>query len=226
MALLAAAVNASAGKGGLSTRPMRRARLLAAAAALWLSLQLVLVMWWATVISRQARQLAELEALRGSSADLAAAQWSRTRLMLVGESTSFAGAAAGGVAAAGVALLARASARARHAGVLRLGHARTAHAADQHPPAGRGDRRRRAARRIGAPAARGLAPARIADRQDPRAGAHRGRWPVARAGHSAAELAAAHARGSDAGAWRSAGPAGADRPGAAAGAGRCRGAAA
>ena len=62
--------------------------LLAAAAALWLSLQLVLVMWWATVISRQARQLAELEALRGGGPDLAAAQWSRTRLMLVGESTS------------------------------------------------------------------------------------------------------------------------------------------
>lgn len=88
MALLAATVNASAGKGGLSTAPMRRARLLAAAVALWLSLQLVLVMWWATVISRQARQLAELEALRGGSTDLAAAQWSRTRLMLVGESSS------------------------------------------------------------------------------------------------------------------------------------------
>jgi signal transduction histidine kinase len=86
MALLAATVSASAGKGGLSQWPMRRARLLAIAAALWLSLQIVLIMWWATVIGRQARQLAELEALRGGSADLAAAHWSRTRLMLVGES--------------------------------------------------------------------------------------------------------------------------------------------
>jgi signal transduction histidine kinase len=88
MALLVATVNTSAGKGGLSRQPMRRARLLAAAAALWLSLQLVLVVWWATVISRQARQLAELEALRGGSPELAAAHWSRTRLMLVGESTT------------------------------------------------------------------------------------------------------------------------------------------
>ncbi|HEY3809680.1 MAG TPA: HAMP domain-containing sensor histidine kinase [Steroidobacteraceae bacterium] len=81
-------MRASAGKGGLSTRPMRRARLLAAAAALWLSLQIVLVIWWATVIGRQARQLAQLEAVRGASPDLAAAHWSRTRLMLVGESTT------------------------------------------------------------------------------------------------------------------------------------------
>src|SRR6202050_1597714 len=75
----------SAGKGGLSTVPMRRVMLLAVAAALWLSLQIVLVMWWATVIERQARQL---EALRGGDPGVAAAQWSRTRLMLVGESTT------------------------------------------------------------------------------------------------------------------------------------------
>ena len=88
MAFVAAAVKASAGKGVMSTSPMRRTRLLAVAAALWLSLQIVLVMWWATVIGRQARALAALEALRGGSPDLAAAQWSRTRLMLVGESST------------------------------------------------------------------------------------------------------------------------------------------
>jgi signal transduction histidine kinase len=88
MAFLAHSVTASAGKGGLSTRPMRRARLLAAAAALWLSLQIVLVIWWVTVISRQARQLAQLQALGGTSPDVAAEQWSRTRLMLIGESTT------------------------------------------------------------------------------------------------------------------------------------------
>ena len=123
MAFMAAVVNASAGKGVMSTTPIRRARVLAVAAALWLSLQIVLVMWWATVIGRQARQLALLEAQRGDSPGLAAAQWSRTRLMLVGESSSFAGAAAGGVVAAGLAVLARASARARDAGFLRLGDA-------------------------------------------------------------------------------------------------------
>jgi signal transduction histidine kinase len=81
-------MSSSAGKGGLSTVPMRRTRMLAVAAALWLSLQLVLVAWWATLIERQARHIAELEALRGTGSALAAAQWSRTRLMLVGESAS------------------------------------------------------------------------------------------------------------------------------------------
>ena len=41
-------MKASAGQGGLSMQPVRRTRLLAAAAALWLSLQLALVIWWAT----------------------------------------------------------------------------------------------------------------------------------------------------------------------------------
>ena len=88
MAYVARSVKDSAGKGGLSTAPMRRTLLLAVAAAVWLSLQIVLVVWWATVIERQARQIAALEALRGGSAGLAAAQWSRTQFMLVGESSS------------------------------------------------------------------------------------------------------------------------------------------
>jgi signal transduction histidine kinase len=88
MARVAAAVNASAGKGGLSLAPIRRVQLLAVAAALWLSLQLVLVIWWATFIERQARHIAELEALHGDGAGLAAAEWSRTRLMLMGESST------------------------------------------------------------------------------------------------------------------------------------------
>ena len=78
----------SAGKGGLSTAPMRRTMVLAVAAALWLSLQIVLVVWWATVIERQARQIVALEALRGGSSGPADAQWSRTQLMLVGESST------------------------------------------------------------------------------------------------------------------------------------------
>ena len=65
MAHLAAPVKDNAGKGGLSMAPMRRTVVLAVAAALWLSLQIVLVVWWATVIERQARQIAALEALRG-----------------------------------------------------------------------------------------------------------------------------------------------------------------
>jgi signal transduction histidine kinase len=68
---------------------MRRTALIAGAALGWLALQLVLVVWWATVIERQARRIAALEALGGVGHDPGAAQWSRTRLMLVGESSTF-----------------------------------------------------------------------------------------------------------------------------------------
>ncbi len=68
---------------------MRRTVLVAGAVSVWLALQIVLVVWWATVIGRQARRIAELQALQGADTGMAAAQWSRTRLMLVGESSSF-----------------------------------------------------------------------------------------------------------------------------------------
>jgi signal transduction histidine kinase len=55
----------------------------------WLALQIALVVWWATVIDRQARRIAALEALGGTDHGIAASEWSRTRLMLVGESSSF-----------------------------------------------------------------------------------------------------------------------------------------
>lgn len=76
-----------AGRGGLSVLPARRTVLIALAVCVWLGLQLVLVGWWATKIGQQARRIALLEAMRGAHG--AAAEWSRTRLMLVGESTSF-----------------------------------------------------------------------------------------------------------------------------------------
>jgi signal transduction histidine kinase len=72
---------------------MRRTALVAGAAAVWLALQVVLVVWWATVIGRQARQIAALQASNGAADSgavaSAAAQWSLTRLMLVGESSTF-----------------------------------------------------------------------------------------------------------------------------------------
>ena len=81
----------SAGQGGLSVQPIWHTQLLAAAAGAWLALQISLVFWWATLIERQARRIAELESLQGAGAGglSAAQQWSRTRLMLVGESSSF-----------------------------------------------------------------------------------------------------------------------------------------
>lgn len=78
-----------AGQGTLSVTPRRRTALVAAAAILWLTLQVALVAWWATVIQRQAHRIAALEALRGAAGAGGADQWSRTRLMLVGESSSF-----------------------------------------------------------------------------------------------------------------------------------------
>jgi signal transduction histidine kinase len=82
-------VRRRAGQGGLSVVPIWRTQLLAAAAVAWLALQVALVFWWATLIERQARRIAELEGLIGTGGLAAAQQWSRTRLMLVGESSSF-----------------------------------------------------------------------------------------------------------------------------------------
>jgi signal transduction histidine kinase len=82
-------VTRNAGQGGLSIVPVRRTALIAGAALLWLGLQLVLLVWWAMLIERQARRIVALEAVNGAAPDLGAAQWSRTRLMLVGESSTF-----------------------------------------------------------------------------------------------------------------------------------------
>ena len=68
---------------------MRRTSWVAAAALVWLTVQLALVVWWATVIERQAHSIAQLEALNGAGHELIAAQAARTRVMLVGESSSF-----------------------------------------------------------------------------------------------------------------------------------------
>ena len=86
---MAGCVSESAGEGGLSVVPMRRTALVAAAAGIWLVLQLTLVVWWATVIGRQAARLAALEAVGGIGQNAPTAQWSRTRLMLIGESSTF-----------------------------------------------------------------------------------------------------------------------------------------
>ncbi len=83
------ALRHNAGRGGLGVMPARRTVLVAGAVGVWLVLQLALVAWWATVIGRQAQRIATLESLSGADHGATAAQWSRTRLMLAGESTSF-----------------------------------------------------------------------------------------------------------------------------------------
>jgi signal transduction histidine kinase len=73
------------GQGAVSTGPARHTRLIAALAALWLVLIFSLVGWWGVIVLRQAARIAQLE---GPSAATAAA-WSRTRVMLFGESAVF-----------------------------------------------------------------------------------------------------------------------------------------
>jgi signal transduction histidine kinase len=69
--------------------PARRARLIAALAALWILLVLSLGVWWVTFFVRQARLIAELQSITGRTNSAVAAQWARTRLMLIGESSVF-----------------------------------------------------------------------------------------------------------------------------------------
>jgi signal transduction histidine kinase len=68
---------------------MRRTSWVAAAVAVWVTLQLVLVIWWAILIQRQAQRIASLETLSGAGHEQIAAQASRTHVMLVGESSTF-----------------------------------------------------------------------------------------------------------------------------------------
>jgi signal transduction histidine kinase len=68
---------------------MRRTSWVAAAAVVWVVVQFALVIWWATVIERQAQRIASLEALNGAGHDQIEAQASRTHVMLVGESSTF-----------------------------------------------------------------------------------------------------------------------------------------
>jgi signal transduction histidine kinase len=79
-------MNGEPGQGAFSVAPARRTRLLAALAALWLALTLSLVGWWSVIVLRQAARIAQLE---GPSDAAVAAAWSRTRVMLLGESAVF-----------------------------------------------------------------------------------------------------------------------------------------
>jgi signal transduction histidine kinase len=86
---MAGTVSGNAGQGGLSVSPMRRTSWVAAATVLWVVVQVALVVWWATVIERQAQHIATLETLNGGGHEAIAAQAERTHVMLVGESGSF-----------------------------------------------------------------------------------------------------------------------------------------
>jgi len=82
-------MNIAKGQGSLSVLPTRRARWIAAIVALWLLLLMVLAGWWSTLVYRQAGRIAELEALTNGGSGAEAAQWARTRFMLMGETSFF-----------------------------------------------------------------------------------------------------------------------------------------
>ena len=69
--------------------PARRARLIAALAALWIVLVLVLGAGWVALVSKQADQISELQSLAGSTDSAVAAQWASTHRRVVGESVVF-----------------------------------------------------------------------------------------------------------------------------------------
>ncbi len=89
LAGLAAHVNIKAGQGSLSVMPARRARLIAALAALWIVLVLVLGAGWVALVITQAHQISELQSFAGSTDSAVAAQWASTRRRVVGESAVF-----------------------------------------------------------------------------------------------------------------------------------------
>ena len=82
-------MNVKAGQGSLSVMPARRARLIAALAALWIVLVLVLGAGWVALVISQAHQISELQSLTGSTDSAVAAQWASTHRRVVGESVVF-----------------------------------------------------------------------------------------------------------------------------------------
>ena len=80
------------GKGGLTSAPNRRLRILLGVQLLWLALVSTLVFWWSRNILIQARKIAELETRLGltvSDPALVQSRLHRTEWMIQGESLTF-----------------------------------------------------------------------------------------------------------------------------------------
>ena len=76
-------------KGALSVQPVRQSRVIALLAGVWLAIILALGIWWASIVLRQARRIAELSLASGHSAAEALAEVQTTQRMLYWESGSF-----------------------------------------------------------------------------------------------------------------------------------------
>lgn len=77
------------GKGALSIRPVRQSRGVAILAGAWLVVILVLGFWWATIVLRQAEQIAQLSQMAGVPQAEVMAEVDRTQRMLFWESGTF-----------------------------------------------------------------------------------------------------------------------------------------
>jgi signal transduction histidine kinase len=76
-------------KGALSVRPVQQSRVIALLAGVWLVIILALGIWWASIVMRQARRIAELSLARGESAAKALQEVQLTQRMLYWESGTF-----------------------------------------------------------------------------------------------------------------------------------------
>ena len=76
-------------KGALSVRPVRQSLLVALLAGVWLAIILALGFWWASIVMRQARRIAELSLATGESATKTLEEVQLTQRMLYWESGTF-----------------------------------------------------------------------------------------------------------------------------------------
>ncbi|HMA13082.1 MAG TPA: hypothetical protein VKO83_14420, partial [Steroidobacteraceae bacterium] len=76
-------------KGALSVRPVRQSRRVAMLAGIWLSVILLLIIWWAWHLLDQSSRIAELSALAGVPPAEVAAESARTFRMVFWEGGTF-----------------------------------------------------------------------------------------------------------------------------------------
>jgi signal transduction histidine kinase len=76
-------------KGALSIKPARQSRRVAILAAVWLTVILVLAVWWASFVLQQSTTIFELSARAGIPEAVAAAEQARTHRMLIWEWGTF-----------------------------------------------------------------------------------------------------------------------------------------
>jgi len=77
------------GKGGFTSTPQRRLRIMLGAQIFWLALVCVLGAWWSSLVLSQAGRIAELEKAAGMEHDIAQAFMVRTQRMVFWESGVF-----------------------------------------------------------------------------------------------------------------------------------------